>query len=146
MTPSEVISKYLISQALFTAPSVGGTWPLYETGLPDGSSVPDDAAAVYDVAGTLEPKTMDGIRVEHYGIQLQARSREHASGYEKLVAVAVNLNAVHNAVVEIASGENYTIKGAKQTSPVVPLGTAGSPSTRRRYAFTLNFLVTITNS
>ena len=140
-SPASIIAYYIIEElSKMTDPSDKDDWPLYISHLPDGSNVKTDAGAIYDTTGINDMRSMDGGVPQHPGIQIRIRSRSYETGYAKIEDIANALDEVVNASIEIGVLE-YEIQNVSRTSPIVSLGV--EPGTRRRFSFTINFLLTV---
>ncbi len=141
LVPSLILRKYLVdSLSLFSYPADVTTWPLYVSSLPDGDSVEDDAAAIYDTVGVDESKDMDGSVTQHYGLQVSVRSTDYPTGFLKATSVQDGLDSVSGITVSY-SGVDYQLVSITRTTPVVALG--GNIDDQRRMRFTINFIATI---
>ncbi len=142
VTPAEVMAAYIIDGlGSMARPSEGGSWPLYISHMPDGDNVASDAGSIYNTPGVKDGRRMEGPISQHYGIQLRIRSLEQSDGWAKAEDIASNLDAVHNVTVTNGA-EEYQLRNISRQGPVVPLGIE-QESTRRRFLFTVNFLVTM---
>lgn len=142
LVPSAIIAKYVISTlAYFTAPSAQTTWPLYRSALPDGPNVEDNIAAVYDSPGYLQAKDMGGSLTQRYGIQFMLRSTDYDTGYRKLATLLSAFESVHAVNVSIDT-RTFSIENVSQSSSITTLGRE-KDSTKQRYLFSVNLLVTI---
>lgn len=141
-SPASIMAAYIIEQldVDMTDPSDKSNWPLYISHMPDGSNVKTDCGAIYDTAGIQEQRSMTGEWSEHPGIQIRIRSRSYEDGYVKIEDIANALDAIAWVDFEIGDLE-YRIFNVSRTSPIASLGT--EPGTRRRFNFTINFLLTI---
>ena len=140
-SPAYILSQYLIEEAaIMTIPSDDGSWPLYVNHMPDGREVADDCGVLYDTAGAKDGRLMTGVVIEHLGIQLRLRSLENQAGYAKAETIVSDLDAILNTELTIGS-DDYIIHNVSRTSPIIPLGIEGG--TKRRFLFTVNFLVTM---
>lgn len=141
-SPASIIAAYIIEELNvdMTDPSDKADWPLYISHMPDGSNVKTDCGAIYDTTGTQEERSMTGEWSEHPGIQIRIRSRDYEEGYVKIEDIASALDAIAWVDFEIDDLE-YRIFNVSRTSPIASLGV--EPGTRRRFGFTINFLLTI---
>ena len=141
-SPASIMAAYIIEKldVSMTDPSDKDSWPLYISHLPDGTNVKTDAGAIYDTTGVNDMRSMDGGVPQHPGIQIRIRSRSYETGYTKIEDIGSTLDEVVNASIEIGSLE-YEIQNVSRTSPIVSLGV--ETGTRRRFSFTINFLLTI---
>lgn len=140
-SPAYILSKYIIDVLeTMTIPSVGGIWPLYISHLPDDKDVADNCGAIYDTTGVKDGRLMSGEVPQHFGIQIMIRSLGNQAGYVKIEDVAADMDAVLNVELSLDSGD-YIIQNVSRTSPVISLGIEGG--TKRRFRFTVNFLMTI---
>jgi len=140
-SPASIMAAYIIEKlSKMTDPSDKDDWPLYISHLPDGSNVKTDAGAIYDTTGVNDMRSMDGGVPQHPGIQLRIRARNYETGYTKIEDIANALDEVASNTIEIGLLE-YEIQNVSRTSPIVSLGI--EPGTRRRFSFTMNFLLTM---
>jgi hypothetical protein len=141
ISPSSIIAAYLIDEiSKMTWPTDKSSWPLYISHMPDGDEVETDCGAIYDTSGILDGRLMSGLVPQHPGIQIKIRSRDYEEGYAKIEDVASALDAISYYSITIAAGE-YEIQNVSRTTAVVFIGL--EPGTKRRYLFTVNFLLTI---
>ena len=141
IVPSAIISQYVIATlGLFTAVSANDDWPLYRSSLPDGVSIEDNAAAIFDASAYLQGKHMDGELDQRYGIQFLIRALNYDTGYTKAKVLLSTLQSKHQIDVVIG-GTIFRIDNISSVSGVVAMGT--EPSSKQRFLFSVNFLVTI---
>lgn len=141
-SPAAIIANYLATLAMVTNPSEAEDWPVYISYMPDGGNVKDDCCAVYDTAGILDGKRMDGIVNEHQGIQVKIRSKDYQTGWQKINDIARTLDVVESLSVEVIDSEkNYTVHNISRKGCIFPLGL--EVEGKRRYLFTVNFAVSI---
>jgi len=138
--PSRVLQEYLIEQAIFARPSAGGSWPLWDSQLPDGPDVPDNAAALYDEAPKIDGREMNtNVIVEHPGISFTLRSRLYATGWLKLYSVMMLLADLLDAEV-VLEGSTYVIHSVTNRTGVV---SQGQEIATRRCLFEMGLNVTM---
>ena len=136
-----IMKTYLVAKGLFTLPSLEGTWPLYETSLPDGINVEDNAASVNDSQDVINSRDMSsGENFKHYGIMILIRALDYEIGWLKAKSVLTDLCAVHNVPVSVGAN-SYTLGAVTKNSGILNLGTESG--TKRRYKFELSFNVTL---
>ncbi len=141
LSPASILAAYIIEElTTMTTPSDESTWPLYITHLPDGRGVEDDCGLMSDTPGLKDGRYMDGEVPQHPGVQLMIRSLTFDEGYAKIEDVASDLDVVIGFEISLASGD-YRIENVSRTSPIIPLGI--EEGTKRRFLFTINFLVTV---
>ena len=141
-SPASIMAAYIIDElAKMTTPSDMGDWPLYKSSMPDGKNVETDCGVIYDTTPVIEQRLMSGLVPQHPGIQLRIRSRKYEIGYAKIEDVAVALDAIDHETVSIAAGD-FVIQNANKSTAVVPLGLEVG-TTKRRFLFTVNFLLTV---
>lgn len=135
--PSIVLRALIAAKSYATLPSANQDWPLYMVSLPDTDLVKDDALCVYDLPGTKDGRLMQsGTVIELSNMQLKARARAHRAGHDKIMSIASMFDTRQR--VAIKSG-NYVWSFLGITrDPVYPLGQEHG-NTKRRYLFTLNF-------
>lgn len=138
-TPSAMVG-YLLRQAGFGSLPGSGVWPVFETTLPDGDSVADDAAGVIDTAGVKQGRLMRGEVIIKHGVQVLVRSRVHKDGWQKADLASRLLSLIQNYPI-VLDDDNYTIQSFTQTGDIIKMGQ--EPEGRRRWMFSINFLVSI---
>ena len=137
-SPAFILAQYIIDTlATMTTPIDDGIWPLYVNHLPDKVS---NAGAIFDTTGLKDGRYMVGFVPQKFGIQLMIRALDNQIGYAKIEDVAVDLDAVTNVEISLDSGD-YVIQNVSRASPIITLGL--EEGTRRRFLFTVNFLMTI---
>ena len=140
-SPASILAYYIINTlGTFTSPADGSTWPLFETHLPDGRNVEDNSAVIFDTTGVKDGRLMTGLVPMHFGILVRLRSLDHEIGYAKVEDLAADLDTVLRAEVSIGAND-YIIQNVSRSSPIVPLGI--EEGTKRRFVFTINFLVSL---
>lgn len=140
-SPSSILAAYIINTLDKMSWSIEkDNWPLFVSSMPDGDNVENDCGAIYDTAGVLDGRQMDGKVPQHQGLQLRIRSQSYEVGYAKAEDIALELDEVANVSLTIDAGE-YEIQNVSRTTPIVFLGP--EVGTKRRYLFTVNFLLTI---
>ena len=140
-TPADILWYYLTDVAvLFTDPSDGGSWPLYNDFLPDDSEIEDDTAAIFSTSGILHGKDEDGTLYQHYGLQLRVRACDARDAYEKMKNVMDNLLTVNNQNVVVTGEGTYEIHNITQTTDIVPI----QIDQKNRTHYTVNFIVAYT--
>ena len=139
-SPARILAQLLVDQGLVTAHDAGGAWPVYTGVLPDGSGIPDDAVAVYDVAGVKDGRLLSGPGVGHPGVTVRVRSIGYAAGWAKGQEIAAALEAVARAGVTIETTD-YVIQNASPTAPLLHTGFERRGQARRPL-FSLNYLLT----
>ena len=136
-----IMKTYLVAKGLFTLPSLEGTWPLYETSLPDGINVEDNAARINDSQDVINSRDMSsGENFKHYGITIFIRALDYETGWLKAKSVLTDLSDVQKAAI-IVGTNSYYFWAATKFSGVLNLGTESG--TKRRYKFELSFNVTL---
>lgn len=129
---SQVLAARLIVLGVFTNPTLNQAWPLYTNQLP---SLPNNAAAVYDVVGYLEGRIMaTGRTVEKPGIQIRFRATSQSVGVAKAAAVKNALDGIKRNTV-VVDGKSYILNAVRRTTPLLTLGQEEGGS---RLLFTLN--------
>ncbi len=142
-SPATILRQYIVDTlATMSLPTDKLVWPLYVSHLPDGNNIKTDAGAVYDTSGINDLRQMNGFTPQHFGIQLRIRSRSYDDGWDKIEDVATDLDSVNNVSITYDSIE-YELRNISRSTPVIALGV--EPGTKRRYAFTINYTMTIRN-
>ena len=140
-SPSSIMAYYIINElAKMTDPSDGDTWPLYDSFLPDGPQVETNCGAIYDTSGIMDGRYMSGPTIPHEGIQIRIRSSEKNTGYVKIEDIANALDEITLDSFEIGALE-YELQNVSRATPIASLGV--EPGTKRRYHYTVNYLLTI---
>lgn len=139
MSPAEILRFFLIGEALVDDPGVSSpTWPAFLSHEPDA---PDECVTLTDTVGVKDGRLMEGSNILHHGVQVRVRSKTFSAGWTLMGQVAAALEAVVGEVVSPSSGENYTLANVSQQGPINFIGL--EEGTKRRFLFTLNFLITI---
>lgn len=143
VTPASIIAYFIInSLSMMTTPTDGEDWPLYSPHMPDGASVKTDCGVVFNTTGIKDTRSIrDGGMVEHPGIQIQIRTKDHDEGYAKIEDISLALDEVINETV-IMGSDSYVIQNVSRTSPIAYLGVE-SITTKRRMFFSVNYLLTL---
>lgn len=139
-SPAQIVAQLLVNLSIGTAPADDGSWPVYDTGLPD---TPDNAICVYDTTGTLDARLMQtGEWNEHHGINLRLRTTDHQTGVTKVNAMAVALDTtVNHTTVSMASPTAvYDVETMSRKSG--PFDNGPEPTSGRRI-FTVNYVASI---
>jgi len=141
-SPAFILSEYIINEiSALTNPDNNGEWPLYTNYMPDGDDVESDCAAMYDTAGILNGRLMrTGEVIKHPGLQLRLRSLGGEIGYAKIEGVALSLDSIAGETL-VVSGSTFKILNMRRTTEIIPLGL--ERGTKRRFLFTVNYLVTL---
>lgn len=141
LSPAMIMVAYVIEKLdKMTDPSDGDDWPLYTSHMPDSLDVKTDCGAIFGTGGVNDPRGMEGGVSQHPGVQLRIRSKSHSTGYAKIEDVASTLDGVMNDTITI-SGKEYAIQNVSRASPIVDMGV--EPGTKRRFSFTVNYLLTM---
>ncbi len=142
ISPARILAQYIRDElATMTNPTDNDVWPLYVGSLSDSKNVKTEAGALYDPAGVIDGKLMNGEVIQHPGIQLRIRSQSYQTGWSKAESVALDLDEVYRDTV-VVNGNTYLIQNISRTSQVIALGQEMKTS-KRRYIFTVNFLMTL---
>lgn len=141
-SPASIIAAYIIDiLEKMSSPDANSDWPLYVSHLPDSDNVKTDAGAIYNTTGINDMRSMNGKIPQHPGIQLRIRSQNSETGYAKIEDIALTLDEIFRNTVEVDEQE-YEIQNASRTTPIVSLGLEVG-TTKRRYNFTVNYLLTL---
>jgi len=138
-TPAQILATYLQTLGSVTAPSVGGSWPIFVSSLPDGKDVPANAACLFDTAPVKEGRLMAGAVILKYGVELFLRSSDLSTGWQKINALALDIDAIKRTQVTVESND-YRINNVVRIGSIACLG---QEEETRRYVFSLNLLVTM---
>lgn len=142
-SPAEIICAALAMQGVCSLPGnltgpLTGLWPVYVGQLPDS---PDNAAAVYDLAGVADGRLMrDGTHVIHPGWQVRVRATDYPTAYNKASAIKTALEGFRNFQVAIV-GVSYTIAAITLQGGILSMGM--EPDARKRNNFALNGSITL---
>lgn len=140
-SPSSILAAYIVDTLdKMSWPEEKDNWPLFVSSMPDGDKVESNCGAIYDTAGVTDGRSMSGVIPQHPGIQLRIRSSVYETGYAKAEDIALELDEVANVSLVIDAGE-YKIQNVSRTTPIIFLGP--EPGTKRRFLFTVNFLLTV---
>lgn len=139
-SPASVLASYIVGTGKMSVPSSGDAWPLYISSLPDGDNVKDNAGAIYDTTPLKDGRLMDGPIIQHYGVQLTVRSADYDDGWDKISDIAAMMDGVVNEMVTRTSVD-YLLQNVTRAG-INALGLE-SGTTKRRYIFTVNFLLTL---
>jgi len=137
--PTAILKEYLIGVLFLQEPSGSSTWPVYSQSLPDGDSIEDDACCLFDVVGDKDGRLMTGTFIQHFGIRLKIRSKEYQDGWNKINAIAEDLDTIVNEDV-VYDGNTYRLHNVSR-EVITPLGTEAG--TKRRWLFAVPFSVTV---
>jgi len=141
-SPASLLRQYTINIiTLLQSPSGVAVWPSYLGSLPDGEEVPDDAASFYDTFGWKDGRVHDGDTIEHYGVQLKVRSKEYEDGWAKIEEIAAAFDGVNHYYPLTLNGNDFILYNISRYGTTMTLGV--EPGTKRRWAFTANFLVSV---
>lgn len=146
---ARIIATHLIDLELFTAATaVPSTFPLYVGFMPDQEDATPDSAALYDTEGVKDGRLMrGGSNIVHPGIQLRVRSTVHDTGWSKIHEIEEEIASMLRTEITVWDDPlltKYRVQNCSLTSPVIFLGLEEGPI--RRYLFTANWLVTISQS
>lgn len=139
-TPAEIFAKLLQDLQFLSDPETGGEWPVFIATLPDGAGMASrNIAGVFDIAGRSDGRLANGINVLHPGVQLRIRSLTHAEGWEKIRAIASEMEVTKTEV--LLDGASYIICNVSQRSGILSLG--NEEGGKRRFEFSVHFVLTI---
>jgi len=144
-SPAYIIAQYLIGESLLSDPTGSGSWPVYVGALPDGNKVEDNAVGCIDTTPIRDGRIMSsGETIFHYGVQLLLRARAYNTGYAKAEVLLSALEIVAG-IQEIISLKTYQIDNVSPSTGITVLGQEAQEInvSKRRYLFSLNFLVTL---
>jgi hypothetical protein len=135
---SQILHQWL-SDTGFDSDPLGHPWKLTYAFMPDQ---PDEIVTVFDTDGKKGGRAqVTGEMFEHLGFQIQVRSLDLASGYNKIVAIATAMDReVLRTPVAINCNE-YRVQAISRQGPVSNLGFESPRSARR--LFSINGLVSI---
>lgn len=133
--PSKVISELLVISGRATNPAPNVTWPVYQTTIPDHSSVPDDVLSVMDTAALRETRLMNGEVILRPGIQVLVRGRTYQEARAKAESVSQLFNLVVNFTIPIEE-ESYKITSIQTSGDILVLGQ--EQDTKKRWLLSVN--------
>lgn len=140
MTPAVAITQLLTQTGYGITPTgkAVDVWPVYFSGLPDGSSVPDNCICVYDTAGKTQGRYMrNGKTVSFPGIQIKVRANDYETAFRKIAAIAGLLDSTNR--VSVSKGSDIvTIASITRGNPISIGKELGN---RPRDAFTINAIL-----
>jgi hypothetical protein len=137
-SPSSILATYLIDTlGAFITPGDSGSWPLYQTSMPDASGVVFEVASIHDTTPVMDSKSMDGSLIQRYGILLRVRSKVYETGYQKLASVIAVLATLHGVEVSMPDGYTYEIANVSVATDATYIG----PDEKGRNHFTANLLL-----
>src|SRR6266568_4440050 len=135
-SPSKVVHQLLLNLDL--GEGEGEDWNAFISFLPD---TPDRAICVYDTAGKMDGRLMDGEQVEHPGIQIRVRGPDYAETWEKAQDIALSLDTMQKVVVTVEE-KGYIIHNVSRTGAIIPTGVEETGGNRRHH-FTINMVLTL---
>lgn len=144
-SPAHVIRDLLVTLGLGTDPDDGGSWPIFVSREPN---TPDSVITLYDTASRMQGRRMvNGITVEHYGIQVRVRDAGPTGAWVKANALAVALDqtiALDDVTVEDTDGTGSSTYKVYTVSRVSgPLSLGKETPTSKRNLFTINAVAAI---
>ena len=142
ISPASILADYLIDTlGKMSDPSDGDSWPLYTASLPDGPQIETSCGAIYDTSGIGDGRYMIGSVVQHYGVQLRIQSRDYNTAYVKIEDISTSIDVISNVSIVIGALE-FEMRNASKSSAITYIG-PDTKSTKRRFNFTVNYLLTI---
>jgi hypothetical protein len=139
-SPADILRYQLIELSQGTLPSADGSWPVYCWQEPDK---PDNCITVYDTAGRMEGRVMEGEVQIHHGAQIRIRAATQAAGHTKARAIAAaldNMDCPDNVTI---GANTYQVWCVSRTSDVLPLGPDPDSG---RFLFTINVVAALRQS
>jgi hypothetical protein len=134
---------------------VGNDGEMYEPGVLDGviqatpvfvSQLPDKrdlAICIYDTTGVRDGRLMRTGEVSiHPGVHLRVRAPDYQTGWEVGNALAGTLDGLMCSVI-ILDDQSYTLWNVSRQGPLLYLG---EEPDKRREAFTLDAIMTVTET
>lgn len=144
-SPAHIIRDLLVTLGLGTDPDDDGSWPIFVSREPN---TPDSVITLYNAASKSQGRRMvNGITVEHYGIQVRVRDASPTGGWVKANALAVALDqtiALDDVTVEDTDGtgsSTYKVYTVSRVGGILSLGK--ETPTSKRNLFTINALVAL---
>lgn len=140
-TPAEILRAFILAQsgAVYSDPVASPqlAWPLYVSALPDGTGIPNNAAALYDTSGEIQSRLLrSGSIIESFGVQLKNRATLYSDAYSLTSSVADSLSKISRPIVMV-NGLSYTIDTVRRTSSIISMG----QDEKRRAMCSVNFLM-----
>lgn len=144
---SAIICALLVSLSVFGNAS-SSTWPVFDSRLPDDTTVPDESGAVFDTSGVKQPREQRGSNLFYFGFQVRVRGKGTITGKNDAWAQAKKVCDALEALVawtNVTVGSHvYRIEGVQQVGSPLFLGI--EPGTKRRVGYSCNFTVTLTQT
>ena len=138
--PAQIFGKRMIDLGYYTDPSEGSDWPVFVSNMPDGSNAPDDLAAVFDTVGVKDGRLMSSENIFHYGVMYELRSSTYEAGWAKACELETAIKTQGITEVDVDS-RIYSLENVTQSGQINALGV--EPGSKRRFLFTINFLLTL---
>jgi hypothetical protein len=135
-SPPAILRALLLTQVgLVNVPGDKNTiWPCYVSAMPDGDAIPNDAAAIYGLAGTKQGRQMEGPVLERWAGQIKTRAVDYTAGWAKLQAIIAFMDELTGVTVTLGSFAYHV----PSITRGVPLTLGPEPGTKRRFLFTVN--------
>ena len=145
--PAKILKKLLVDLGHVGEPATTGThpaWPCWATGIPDGTTVPDDIVAITNTQGSDSGRTQpDGEVNRREGIQVMIRSLVPDTGRAKAGAILTALESqVRLNTVTIGNPSvTYLVWNCARIGQIIPLGKESPTSERRRWTINCELVV-----
>jgi hypothetical protein len=139
-TPAEVLTQYLLDNAVVSDPGDDLSWPIYISHMPDEDDGNGNCVALYDTTGVLDGRLTSGSVIEHYGLQVKVRSADYLIGWKKMSEILELIRAIKNQNISLESSV-FVVNNVSETTPVLGIGV--EEGSGRRELFTVNLLATM---
>lgn len=142
---AHIIRDLLVVLGLGTDPGDNDSWPIYVGREPN---TPDSVVTVYNTTPILSGRrAVDGIVMEHYGIQVRVRDADPRDGFNKAEDLKTAMDetiALNNVTIEDTDGtgsSTYKVYTVNRKSGIHDLGKQVDSS--KRNLFTINAVVAL---
>ena len=138
-SPQDIMASYFIAQGLGVQPPLppaSTDWPIYAGFMPPEG---DQAVCIYDTAGVPNGRLMQGISIQHPGIQILVRHPDTRTCHDKAAQFYNKLQALRNVVVSFTDASYTVLNAAEIRLPV----RVGQEIGKNRMIYTVNSVLTI---
>ena len=140
MSPARILANYIIqTMSKLSTPSESDDWPLYISHLPDAKDISTAVGAIFNTAGVLESRCMNGKVPQHHGVQIRVRSRTSEAGYIKLEDIACILDLVSCDTTITIGTLSFNLQNISRSSTIITMGI----DELRRSNYAVNYLLTL---
>lgn len=136
-SPADVVRWLLVDLGYGTDPADAGAWPIFVSAEP---SIPSNCVTCYDTQGLDGGRiSTTGERIEQPGVQIRVRGNDHATSYEKAMAIATAIDeTVYQNTVTI-DGTSYSVHQISR-GQILAMGRDGVSA---RMIHTINLICTL---